>query len=70
MKSILHKIKASDKIGYLMSLPYLISFALFVAFPLVFSFILIFHKWNIITPMEWVGLRNFIRLFQDVQFLL
>jgi len=51
-----------------MSLPYLISFTLFVAFPLVFSFILIFHKWNIITPMEWVGLRNFIRLFQDVQF--
>lgn len=51
-----------------MSSPYLISFSLFVAFPLVFSFILIFHKWNIITPMEWVGMRNFIRLFQDVQF--
>ena len=51
-----------------MSLPYLISFSLFVAFPLVFSFILIFHKWNIVTPMKWVGMRNFIRLFQDVQF--
>jgi len=68
MSKILKKIRQSDKIGYLMSLPYLISFTLFVAFPLVFSFILIFHKWNIITPMEWVGLRNFIRLFQDVQF--
>lgn len=51
-----------------MSLPYLLSFALFMAFPLVFSFILIFHKWNIITPMQWVGLKNFIRLFNDVQF--
>ena len=51
-----------------MSMPYLISFALFMAFPLVFSFVLIFHKWNIITPMQWVGLKNFIRLFNDVQF--
>jgi multiple sugar transport system permease protein len=68
MSSILKKIKQSDKIGYLMSLPYLISFSLFVAFPLVFSFILIFHKWNIITPMEYVGVRNFERLVQDMQF--
>ena len=68
MKFLIDKIKKSQKIGYLMSMPYLISFALFVAFPLVFSFILIFHKWNIVTPMEWVGLRNFMRLFQDVQF--
>lgn len=51
-----------------MSLPYGIYFLLFLAFPLVFSFILIFHKWNIVTPMEWVGLRNFTRLFSDVQF--
>lgn len=62
------KIKKSDKIGYLMSLPYLVSFALFVAFPLGFSFILIFHKWNVITPMRWVGLKNFYRLFHDVEF--
>jgi len=56
---------SESKIGYLMSLPYIQYFLLFVGFPLVFSFILIFHKWNVITPMEWVGLRNFIRLFQD-----
>ncbi|HHE55680.1 MAG TPA: sugar ABC transporter permease [Caldithrix abyssi] len=62
------KINKSDKIGYLMSLPYLVSFALFVAFPLGFSFILIFHKWNVITPMRWVGLKNFYRLFHDVEF--
>lgn len=51
-----------------MSLPYIIYFLLFIAFPLIFSFILIFHKWNIITPMEWTGLRNFERLFHDVLF--
>ena len=64
----IQKIKESNKTGYLMSLPYGIYFSLFLAFPLVFSFILIFHKWNIVTPMEWVGLRNFTRLFSDVQF--
>lgn len=51
-----------------MSLPYFISFSLFVAFPLLFSFVLIFHKWNIVSPMELVGLRNFIRLFHDILF--
>ncbi|APF17752.1 ABC-type transporter, integral membrane subunit [Caldithrix abyssi DSM 13497] len=69
INSVIRRIKKSDKIGYLMSLPYLISFALFIAFPLGFSFILIFHKWNIITPMRWVGLKNFYRLFHDVEFL-
>lgn len=68
MTAVVQRIRESEKVGYLMSLPYMVSFSLFIAFPLVFSFILIFHKWNIITPMEWVGFRNFNRLFQDVLF--
>jgi len=64
----LKKIFKGEKQGYIMSLPYLLHFSFFVAFPLIFSFILIFHKWNIITPMEFVGTRNFERLFQDMQF--
>ncbi len=59
------KIKKSEKTGYLMSTPYLIHFLLFIAFPLIFSFVLIFFKWNIITPMEFVGAKNFERLFHD-----
>ncbi|HRF42256.1 MAG TPA: sugar ABC transporter permease, partial [Saprospiraceae bacterium] len=38
---------------------------LFVLFPIVFSVVLAFHKWNIISPMEYVGLDNIQRLFQD-----
>ena len=45
--------------------PYLIHLCLFVLFPVVFSVILVFHKWNVISPMEYVGLDNFVRLFQD-----
>ncbi|MFH1252292.1 MAG: sugar ABC transporter permease [bacterium] len=68
MRHFIKEIKSSEKSGYLMSMPYVIYFCIFVAFPLAFSFFLIFHKWNIVTPMEWVGLRNFNRLFHDIQF--
>jgi len=50
---------------YLILSPYLIHLLLFVLFPVVFSVVLTFHKWNIIAPMEYVGLDNFRRLFQD-----
>ncbi len=45
--------------------PYLIHLILFIVFPVVFSVILTFFKWNIISPMKYVGFDNFIRLFQD-----
>ncbi len=70
MKAGSSAIKINNKTGYLMSLPYIFYFCLFIGFPLIFSFILIFHKWNIVTPMQWVGLRNFYRLFHDVQFFI
>lgn len=50
---------------YLILSPYLVHLLLFVLFPVVFSVVLTFHKWNIIAPMEYVGLDNFRRLFQD-----
>ena len=54
--------------GYLFSLPYLVFFLAFVAYPLIFSFLLMFHRWNLVSPMEWVGLKNFIRLSRDPLF--
>jgi multiple sugar transport system permease protein len=61
-----HHLKS--RTGYWFVLPYVIFFGTFVAYPLIFSFILLFHRWNIVTPMEWVGLKNFQRLFQDPLF--
>ena len=40
-----------------------------MAYPLVFSLVLVFHEWDIYTPMRWVGLHNFVRLFRDELFL-
>ena len=70
MKAGLHKSKKgkSDKIAYLLVSPYLLHLCLFVGFPIVFCLILMFHKWEIVSDMEWVGLANFRRLFQDKLF--
>lgn len=62
------RILRNDRIGYLFVMPYLLHFAVFVLFPVGFSFFLIFHKWNIVSPMEWIGLNNVTKLFQDKLF--
>jgi len=52
-------------VPYLMVSPYLIHLTLFILFPVAFSLFLTFHKWNIISSMEFVGFDNYIRLFED-----
>jgi multiple sugar transport system permease protein len=56
-------------VPYLLVLPYIVYFFIFIAFPVGFSIVLTFHKWNIISPMEYSGFGNYIRLFQDALFL-
>ncbi|MFA5803984.1 MAG: sugar ABC transporter permease [Melioribacteraceae bacterium] len=50
---------------YLLVSPYIIHFLVFVAFPVGFSIYLTFNNWNIISPMEFIGLGNYKRLFND-----
>ncbi len=57
-----------DRSAYMLVLPYIIFFLMFVAYPLIFSLVLIFHRWDIVTPMQWVGLKNFERLIVDPLF--
>ncbi|MBI2429914.1 MAG: sugar ABC transporter permease, partial [Ignavibacteriales bacterium] len=60
--------KKYDRPGYMLSLPYVIFFLMFVAYPLIFSLVLVFHRWDIVTPMQWIGLKNFERLAYDPLF--
>lgn len=57
------------KPGFLLSMPYMAHLLLFFVYPVVFSLILVFHRWDVVTPMEFVGLKNFIRIFADEVFL-
>jgi ABC-type sugar transport system permease subunit len=58
-----------SKSAYLLVSPYIIHVLLFVAFPVIFSIVLTFHKWNVISPMEFVGTTNYERLLLDRYFL-
>jgi len=57
-----------DNIGYLFVTPYVLHFSVFIGFPLVFSLVLLFHRWDIVSPMVWVGLDNFDKLLHDSLF--
>src|SRR5690606_20522041 len=46
----LKRLRESNPIGYLFTLPYAIFFAVFVAYPLGFAIYLTFHNWNIVRP--------------------
>jgi multiple sugar transport system permease protein len=50
---------------YLFVSPYLIFVSVFVAFPVLFCLFLTFHKWNIISPMSFIGTDNYSRLIHD-----
>lgn len=54
-----------DPVGYLMVLPYILHLAVFLGYPLAFAFVLVFHRWNIYTPMKWVGFGNIKLLLSD-----
>lgn len=51
--------------GYLMVAPYLVHLLIFFGYPFIFALVLIFHRWDIVTPMEFIGWQNFGRLIQD-----
>ena len=53
---------------WLLVSPYIIHLLVFVAFPIIFSLVLTFSRWNIISPMEYIGLSNYSRILQDRQF--
>ena len=55
--------------GFILLLPNLIGFLLFLLIPLVASFIFSFTKWDLMSPIQWVGFANYIELFKDETFL-
>jgi multiple sugar transport system permease protein len=62
------KTKRSQKkkwLPYLLVSPYLLFVIVFVVFPVLFCFFLTFNKWNIISPMKFIGIDNYSRLIHD-----
>jgi len=53
---------------YLFILPNLIIFGIFIVFPALFGFYVSFTEWDVLTSPEFIGLGNFIKLFQSAEF--
>ncbi|RKN74876.1 carbohydrate ABC transporter permease [Paenibacillus ginsengarvi] len=56
--------------GFCFTLPFVIQLVVFFMFPFVFSFYLTFTKWDLFNPPAWVGLKNWIQMFQNNVFWL
>ncbi len=50
--------------GWLYVLPALLMYAVFVLVPFILTIVYSFHRWNGVGPMTWVGLKNYITVFQ------
>ena len=51
--------------GFLFVLPALAFFALFAFWPMINAFYLSFFKYDLLTPKEWVGIKQYVDLFQS-----
>jgi len=58
------RVRRETIIGWLFVLPALMMYALFVLQPLVLTVRYSFYKWNGVGPMTWVGLKNYVTIFQ------
>lgn len=57
--------QSHSKAGILFISPYLIHLVVFFLYPVGFSLYLVFHRWDLMTDPEYVGLRNFTYLMSD-----
>jgi raffinose/stachyose/melibiose transport system permease protein len=51
-------------IGWLFVAPALLMYAFFVLVPLVLTIVYSFYRWNGVGPMSWVGLKNYVTVFE------
>src|SRR5512147_251943 len=51
-------------VGWLYVLPALLMYAVFVLLPFLLTILYSFYKWNGTGPMTWVGLKNYVTVFQ------
>jgi raffinose/stachyose/melibiose transport system permease protein len=51
-------------IGWLFVVPALLMYAIFVLVPILLTILYSFYRWNGVGPMTWVGLKNYVSVFQ------
>jgi multiple sugar transport system permease protein len=56
--------------GYVFILPWMLGFIIWTAGPMVASLVISLTRWEIVTPLQWVGFAQYQKLFQDDRFYL
>jgi ABC-type sugar transport system permease subunit len=64
-----HQVKG-NRWAYLFIAPFFIIFAVFGLFPPLYGFFISFFKWDLLTPMDFVGLSNYVKILSDNLFWL
>ena len=65
MKHIQAVLSREKTAGYIFVLPFILGLFLFTVFPFFTSLYLAFTDYNILSAPEWIGIRNFTRMFQE-----
>jgi raffinose/stachyose/melibiose transport system permease protein len=58
------RVRRETLVGWLFVLPALLMYAAFVLAPFLLTILYSFHRWNGVGPMTWVGLKNYVTVFQ------
>ncbi|QHQ63851.1 ABC transporter permease subunit [Anaerocolumna sedimenticola] len=53
---------------YVMIAPSMIIFAVFMIYPIIYMVYLSFYKWNLLSAKEFIGIKNYISMFQNPEF--
>jgi multiple sugar transport system permease protein len=60
--------KSQRKVGYLFLAPNLIGYVIFTLIPVIWAFVLSFTNWDGFNQMEFVGLKNYIKMASNETF--
>ena len=61
-------VQSKAGVPYAFLSPFLVLYAVFLLIPTVVALWISLHSWTGIGPMQWVGLKNYLRLFTDSSF--
>jgi len=58
------RVRRENFVGWLFTLPALFMYAFFVLVPFLLTILYSFFRWNGVGPMTWVGIKNYVSVFQ------
>lgn len=58
------RVRRETFVGWLFTLPALFMYAFFVLVPFLLTILYSFFRWNGVGPMTWVGIKNYVSVFQ------